>query len=157
MVTSDLNDSIQQRRSDHAAAMTVVEAEGIEAWLADKVSSIAGSGRLWILDDGRSFLPQCIEWKLTGTGPGPLDRTYKCAQSGWQLIPAGEAGRTIPPEVLWNLWHSGEASRGWSSGRALSHEDRRRLRKAFGDELMDRLEASRSDYGTIWDRWSEGA
>ena len=149
-----MNYGIQQRRMNHAAAMVVVEAEGLGSWLADKSSSIAGTGRLWVLPDGRSFFPECIEWKLAGTGPHVGETTYKCVQSGWQLIPPGEGARAVTHEIVGLLWHSGAAARGWSSGRSLSDEDRRRLRKALGDELMSKLEASHCKYGTIWDRWS---
>lgn len=60
-MTSALNDSIQQRRLDHAAAMTVVEAEGLEAWLADHRSQIVPCS-----DRDASMLPWLVEWTRAG-------------------------------------------------------------------------------------------
>ncbi|MCB9662477.1 MAG: hypothetical protein H6732_00030 [Alphaproteobacteria bacterium] len=133
----------------HVAAVAVIRAEALQAWLDDPAQAVAGS---WILPDGRAFTPTCLTWAVEPAGGGGW--THRCTREGWQLTEAGALEQALGAHVLELLWCSGRRAGGLAHGRALTAAQRARFRRAVGDARMDALERLPRRGQTIWDRWA---
>ena len=134
----------------HRDTMAFIAREGLAEWLSDLSHSIGH--RFHILPDGRAFYRMRFEWVADEPEqPGVIP--WRGTRVGWVMSEPGQLAEDMA--LFYVIWKSRVDSSGFGDGAIISPEQRRLLRLAAGDALIDHCEQTPEDV-TIWDRWTDG-